>query len=420
MPLLLAPVLAQAVILHLADRTEARYLDYGDEVYEASTAPAASLRFDWRRASLALGYAPSFTLTPLEEKPRDLLVYHQFAAGAGYRWRRSSLKLSSAYGFGGVNFRAGGLRGSPVPTAPSEPAPSEPGQTPGGEQAPPGPQTPTPGDPNNGQLRIADENVRYYTTTTSLSYATEFTKELRGEAHIGHMRGGGLDTRSRELYPSIRSWFAGASSTYDYLLTAKDSFATTVGLEGSISEAEPFGATALVLTATEGWRHTFDSRTLTGLTAGINITRFTQGDGLQGFSVFPNFQGWFAHQERLWGGLLGLGVYAYSAPTLDPLRALVDPRLGGGAAVTYTRKRFTVGIDGGAAVSLSPPQQAQSSIDTAQAQAKLSYAVSDYVSADTGARYWRQGVGGQVVIPSSWSAFVGLTLGYEKRLSSGH
>lgn len=193
-----------------------------------------------------------------------------------------------------------------------------------------------------------------------------------------------------------------------------------MGLEGSISEAEPFGATAVVLTATEGWRHTFDSRTFSGLTAGINVTRFTQEDGLQGFSIFPNFQAWFAHQERLWGGLLGLGIYAYSAPTLDPLRALVDPRLGGGAAVTYTRKRFSVGVDGGAAVSLSPPQQAQTSIDQAQAQAKASYAVSDYVSVDTGVRYWRQGVGGQVVIPSSWSAFVGLTLGYEKKLTSGH
>lgn len=417
----LAPVLAQVVNLSMADRTEARYLDYETQIYEASTSPSVALLFDWKRTQVALSYSPFITLTPLEEQPRTLLVYHQVTASVGYSWRHSSLALTSTVGFGTVNFKAAGLRSQPVPNQPGDqPAPVEPGDgtdAPAPEALPPGPTDPTPGDPLNGQTTFSSEDVRYYSNTTTLSGTHSFSKHLAGQAQVGQMRAGGLDAEAQELYPPLHSYYTALSASYAFALSAQDSFATNLALGAAVSSA---GSIVIPLNAEQSWSHNFDPRTATGLSAGVNITRFMQDNGLRGFSVYPSFHAWLSHQLRLWAGTLAFGIYSYSGPTLDPLRATVDPRFGGGGNVTYTRDRFSIVLDGGAAISLNPPDHDDSSIDAVQAQAVVSYGLSDAVSVDAGARYWRQRVQEVVVIPRSWSAFVGLTLAYDKRLVGGH
>lgn len=415
---LLAPVLAQIVSLQLADRTEARYLDYEDDIYEASTSPSVQLSSGWKRSDVTLSYSPSLTLSPLEEQPRTLAVYHSLGLNAGYRWRRSSLTLASYVGFGTVNFQVTGLRGQPPPlTGGAGEQPPAGGEGPDApEVTPPGPVEPTPGDPSTGQIVFSSQNVRYYSTTTTLSGTHAFTKRLQGQAHLGQTRAGGLDSESAELYPPLHAYFAGVGSSYTLTFAARDSFVTSASLDGSVSS---FGSTAITLNAQEGWNHTFDPRTFTGLSAGINITRFTEDTGLRGFGFYPSFTAWISHTLSLWGGALAMGFYSYSGPTFDPLRAIVDPRFGVGASLGYTRKRFATSVSGGAAISINSPEHDVGSIDNAQASAVTSYQISDAVSMDGGVRYWRQRVEDVEVVPASWSVFVGLSLGHQVRLLGG-
>lgn len=418
---LLAPVFAQLLTLHAGDRTEGRYVDYEQKIYEAATTPFVALNLQLRRTSVDVYYSPSITVTPLEEAPRDVLTYHQTGASVGHTWSRNTLRLSSSFGFGDQNFAFGTLRNQPqlpasggTPDAPdAEPDAGDGTPTPP-DTTPPGPEAPDLSDPANGQLDIRDVNVRYYDSHTLLSGSRQFSREVSAEAHVGHMQAGGLDEASIDQYPVYASWFAGITATYTYGLSAYDSFLTTGSIEQSWSPT--YGTTAQVLMLTEGWQHVFNKRTFAGLTAGISVTRFTDDTGLEGFSIYPTFQAGLVHGVPLGGGQLSLAIYAYSAPQLDPLRALVDPRLGGGGSINYTRKRLSLGVDGNVAVSIAPADYNQGAISSANAQAIAAYALSEVVSVDAGVRYTRQNVEGAAVIPSSWAAFVGLVLVFDAPL----
>jgi len=351
-----------------------------------------------------------------------VLTYHQTGASVGYAWQRNSLRLASSFGFGDQNFGFGTLRNQPQlpPTGAQPDANPDADPEAGGDTPPPanptlpGPQAPDLSDPGVGQIQPENVNVRYYDSNTVLSGSRQFSREVSAEAHVGHMRAGGLDEASIALYPVYSSWFAGVSATYTYLLSASDSFVTTGSIEQSWSPS--YGSTAQVLILNEGWNHTFNKRTFAGVGAGISVTRFTQDNGLEGFSIFPTFQASLLHQVPVAGGQLSLAVYTYSAPELDTLRALVDPRLGAGGSVNYTRKRLSLTADGGVAVSVAPTDYNDTGISTASAQLLAAYSLSEFMSIDAGMRYTLQNVDEVAVIPSSWAGFVGLVLAYEARL----
>ena len=113
---LLAPVLAQLVTLQLGDRTEARYTGYvGDSTVapqaSGSTSPMVGLTVNNRRAVLQLAYVPSLTLSPLNDTPRQLYVFHTAAASAGYRWRRTTAQLGSTFSMGTLALRLAAVQG---------------------------------------------------------------------------------------------------------------------------------------------------------------------------------------------------------------------------------------------------------------------------------------------------------------------
>ena len=238
---LLAPLFAQVVTLGIADRTEARYIKYDDQTFEGSTSPHVELGIGSRRADFSVGYGPTLTLVPLEEKPRDLLVFHDLGASAGYRWKRTRLSLSSSLGIGEVNFRLAALQGPRAPSSddpepdttdtpdqpdqpdqPDEPAPDA-GQV-------PDPSQPAPNDPATSQLTIADRVVRYYTSTTSLTLAHDPAKDVKLSAQGGHTRAGGRDAESRSYYAEISGWFVGGSASYTYRLSARNAFLSQASL----------------------------------------------------------------------------------------------------------------------------------------------------------------------------------------------
>jgi hypothetical protein len=423
---LLAPVLAQIITLHVADRTEARYINYEVEETEGSTSPHAGLSLGWGRTDLSIGYGPSFTLYPLDKKPRHLLVFHDAGVSAGYRFKRSNLSLSSSLGWGEINFRLAPLRG------PGAPDPLDGGDQPSGGDAPPDadpaqpdtpeptapdapePTQPSPNDPSTGQLSIIDTTVRYYTSTTTLTFSHALTREVGLGAQAGYVRAGGLDEESRVHYSVQSGWFVGGSADHTYRLTSRDAFVSSASLVQFWSSN---GNKTASLSAQETWQHVFGRRTSSALGAGLNITRFSQTDGLRGFSVFPTFQASLGHEISLGrAGTLGLGLYAYSAPALDPLRALVDPRVGFGAGLGYSRKRFSLSLNGGTALSLAPRDHDTGAIDSVQGDARIAYRIADLVEVDAGGRYVEQQVQDVTVLPSSWSAYVGVNVGYLVKL----
>lgn len=426
---LLAPILAQVITLQVGDRTEARYIEYGTSAYEGETSPSVQLGIGWGRADFAVGYGPSLTLTPLERKPRDLLVFHEAAASAGYSWRKTRLQLTSSVGVGDVNFRVDALQGPGGIDldADGEPAPDDtPDDATGGGQDPQQPQQPTTGGtdapqpgqqgeaPPSGELRIVDRVVRYYRSTTTLSLTHEPVRNVSLGAEVGYTRAGGLNEAAELYYPVLSGWFVGGNVAYRYSLDSRNAFVSNASLVKTWSSNENQAAT---LNATETLEHIFDRRTQGSIGAGLNITRFSQPDGLRGFSVFPTFQASLSHQISLFRGLLSTGIYTYASPALDPLRALVDPRLGGGGYVSYTRRRFSMSLNGGAQLSLAPVDHDAGSIDSAQADARVAYRIAELVEVDAGGRYARQAVQGVTVLPPSWAAFVGLNAGYLFQLS---
>lgn len=431
---LLAPVFAQLVSLQLGNRTEARYVDLkATQLYEASTQPSVALSVSERRNQFQLAYRPALVLSPIDATPRRLYAFHQVGATFGYVLPRTALTLTSAFGIGSLNLKLVGVQGlQPAnvdPTmnggnatggntangnAPGGNAPG--GNTPGGTPTggtPTGGTPTTPGGPIT-EAPLADQRVSFYTSTTTLNLSQRVTKEALVTATAGSTATSGQDEASRKIYPKLHAWTLGGTASYTYLLSRRESFTGVASLFKTWSSSD---AEAAVLNSLATWTHQFNSRTLSTLGAGINITRFYQANGLAGFSVFPTFNLGVSHKVPAGRGGFAFSLSAYSAPALDPLRALVDPRLGTTANITYSRKRLFLSTTGSTAFSVAPEGNNDQALTFAQAEARAGYQLGDVTLVDTGARLTRQSYGGQQVVPTTWAAFVGVTFAYDAVLA---
>jgi hypothetical protein len=425
---LIAPVLAQLVTLQLGDRTEARYTGYlGDSPPPAqmsgSTAPSIGVGVSHRRTSLRLAYVPAITLAPLNQSPRQLYVFHSAVATASHRLRRTTFQLGSSFSIGSLALRLAAVQGPQLPVDTMNGAPPT-GAPPTGAPPTGTPPTgmPTTGMPTTGtpggvvtQQPGVDQKVRFYTSTTTLGVAHELSKEARLGATAGMTAAGGRDDESRKFYQPLRGYFVGVNGAYIYPLSKRDSLLSNLSFTKTWSSG---GNEAASLAANETWGHRFSLNTTSALGAGLNITRFTQADGLAGFSIFPTFQAGGTHRVRVGRGQLSFSASVYSSPALDPLRALVDPRLGATASIGYTRQKLFVLASGSTAVSLLPAGQS-GAVNAYQGEARAGYQLAKLVSIDTGARLAYQSYQGQTVISSIWAAFVGLTVGHSVTLMGG-
>ena len=429
---LLAPLFAQAVSLQLGDRTEGRYVDLrGTRLYEASTMPSVGLSVSERRSQFQLAYRPALVLSPIDTAPRQLYAFHQLAASVSYVLPRTTLTLGSAFGIGALNLKLVGVQGLQPANAdvmPNAGTPTAGSPTPGGAPTTGAPTTgaPTTGAPTTGapatpggaitQAPEANQRVRFYTSTTTLNLAQRLTKEAQLAVLAGSTTTNGLDDPSRQFYPRLHAWTLGGNTTYTYGYSKQERF---IGAASLIKTWSSNDNQAAVLNMLLTWAHQFNPRTVGALGAGFNVTRFSQADGLAGFSVFPTFNLGVTHRVPVGRGGLGFTVGAYSSPALDPLRALVDPRLGVTANISYTRKKLFISTTGSTAISVAPDGNNAGALNFAQAEARAGYQLGDVTAIDTGARVTRQTYGGQNVIPTSWAAFVGVTLGYSALLAGG-
>jgi hypothetical protein len=228
----------------------------------------------------------------------------------------------------------------------------------------------------------------------------------------------GDDEISRYVVGDFRSYFLGGSGGYTYTKSKQDSFLTSVSLYklwSSSAFTTPQGGysayQAATANASETWLHRFDDRTSSTLGAGMNVTRFSQDNGLAGISIYPTLQAGVSHRVKVEGGTLTLSANTYAAPVVDPLRATVDPRVGVGGVAVYARQKLTLTATTNAALSLAPNDRRSNAFNAVFAEARAGYSLGKLTLVDTGARVARQTYGGANVVPLSWAVFVGLTFG---------
>jgi hypothetical protein len=436
MSLLLAPLFAQLVSLQVGDRTEARYVTVPAAEITGSNVPFIGLNVIDRRTSLFFSYAPSLFLAPLDRTPRQLYVFHLASANASYGFRRTQLTLVNTFGFGTLNFKLLGVQGQQAPNSMNG-APAAPGDAPPMTGTPatgtpttgtpmtgtPTTGTPTTGTPTTGVTRpdITDKKVRYFTVSNSLGLTQQISKQVAFSAQAGTTFARGLDDESLKFYTPLRGWFVGANTGYVYKLTPRETFTSTLALTKIWSSNDNEAAT---LNAIETWGHQFGKHSSGWLGAGLNITRFSQASGLRGFSIFPTFNTGVSYQARLGRGALNLGASAYASPSFDPLRALVDPRVGVGAFIGYTRKKLSVTTTTSASLSVAPDDNNTGAVNASQAEIRAGYQLGAFSQVDTGARvsyqtYQTTPEQRDTVLPLNWSAFVGLSFGHQLQIAGG-
>lgn len=419
---LLAPLLAQLVSLELGNRTEARYVGYyGDTRAEASTTPRVGVGVTHRRTFFGTSYTPSLTLSPLERDSRRLFVFHQVNGAVAHRLRYTTLGLGGSYAIGTRLLNLAGVQGLLAPTLPT---PTDTAGTPAAPASPGAPATPpatpvTPGTPtmpgatpSTGVVPSAtqgtDRTIRYYTWTASANVSHRVSKEVQVNATAGTTTSEGMNDISRLIVGSYRAYFVGGGTGYTYTPSKQDSLVSNLNLFKIWSSNDNEAA---IGTATETWSHRFDGRTTSLLGLGMNVTRFSQSNGLAGISVFPNFQAGISHRVPLDRATLTLSTSLYSAPFLDPLRATVDPRIGAGGAAIYARQKLTLTATANTTLSVAPNDTRYSAVNSSVAEGRAAYRLGELTSVDTGARVARQTYGGDTVVPLSWAVFAALTVG---------
>jgi len=423
---LLAPILAQLVTLNVGDRTAVRYLSVGNTHLEGSTAPSVGLNFGWKRGSIGLAYSPSFTVRPLERSPREVLVFQFASVNASYAWRKTTLSLMEGLGYGQFTLQVQALA-DPGANPASNPTPGSTTST-GGTNSPTTPGGTTPGGTNGNmagttkepnpratnQLKYNDQVIRYGTSTTTVALAHTVSRTVAVGANASYSIGSGLGD-SKDEYPLITGARVGAFASHSLVVSRRDDFTSSIAAQYSVSS---LGNRAWSAFANEGWAHKLDGRTSTRLSGGLAATRFSQNDGLIGYSIYPTFSAGINYTGRFEGGRLSLGATVGAAPYLDTLRATVDPRLGAGLGAGWSRKRFYTGLGAGAAISLSNDNK-QGAVNSVGASIGAGYQLADSVSLDGGASTGWQTFEGTTIIPKSWSGFIGITFGTSVPLNGG-
>lgn len=264
--------------------------------------------------------------------------------------------------------------------------------------------------PPGGQLQptVVDGPVRYGTLTNALAISQQVTRPLRLSTFGTHSIAGGLDQQARDNYPYIRGSTVGVNGVYLYSVSVRDSFSTSVTLQHAWSS---LGTSVTSALATESWNHRFDKQTSGTLSGGISASRSPFGE-YSAYSVFPTFGAFLNHNRKLARGVWVLAFGGYSAPTLDPLRATVDPRLGVFGNTNWTRDRFSARLSASMAVSVADSGNNAGAFNSASAAAGVAYRITTWVQADSGVALAQQAYQDQTTIPLSYAAFIGVTFGY--------
>jgi hypothetical protein len=450
---LLAPVLAQLVTLSLADRLEGHYVKAAPvegqaqatldpaRVFDSSntTIPSVALGLDRRRFSLTLGYAPAFTIFPLEESSRELLIVHRGALVGQYRFRRSTLSLVGAVSYGERDFQqeayglnqplAGRQTGTTQPT-------NQPGQNPGGTSTTPnggtgtnsGPGTTTPLPPGQtvpgtGAIAAQKQLIFNYGSFRGAA-AFDYSLSRASSLHIGggYLVAGGMDSLARTYYPLSRGPDGVASLSF--ALDGRNTVTTTVFSQYAFTDnALPVDATgtppatpnpspgtsrAFVTTLNEDYTHRFTRLFFASAGAGVSFSRTEPAGQLPLYSIYPTARASINLAQRVHRGALTLSFSIATSPVVDLTTVQVDPRVSTVGTVTWTRDRFSAGFALSSTLSAAP--HAAAAFNSLFASLDAGYRFADFATASAGLRAAWQTLGPRTLIAPSLITFAAVTL----------
>jgi hypothetical protein len=158
------------------------------------------------------------------------------------------------------------------------------------------------------------------------------------------------------------------------------------------------------------WAHRFSANSASQLGVGLSGTRTPLIRDFVGYSIYPTFLASITNFSKLARGNLGLSLAASSAPVVDLTTAVADPRVGLNAILSWQRDKFSSNVSVNALMSTAAPGSI-GSLSAVGGTASLGYGLSKAVSADAGVRMAYQAFEDKTVIPISYAAFVGLTVG---------
>jgi hypothetical protein len=409
MLILFGPIIAQLVSISAGDRTEGRVAVTDTATYVATTRPAVSLALLDKQLRLQLQYSPSFTLAPLESNPQ-LLVFQTAGLTVSYGWRHTTLTVSQSVGWGTQNFQllaTGGAANPPATTSP--PTNGTGGTTPSGG-TPSGTGGQAQGSGQTTVPRFLNRNIRYLMWTSSVSTNHALSRTTSLGAALAYTSAGSVETAEKANYPTVKD--AVASLSLNDRIERQDSLGSTLFVQRSTSSN---GSDAVVVGTTESWNHNFDARTSTQLGAGLAGSRVSRTDGYIAYSIYPTFVGSLVDATRLWGGSLATSLTVGSSPALDPVTLVVDPRISLAGSVGWQRDRFSATCGGNTAFSVSGHQQ--NALSTVGAGGGIAYQFVKAFAMDAGVRTAYQVYQGQPVLPFTYAAYVGMTLGLSAPLN---
>ncbi len=419
---LLAPVMAQLVTLTLGDRVEAQYVISDQPAWfdSSNTAtPGATLKLDWRRTQLTLGYAPTLTLAPLQESPRELLISHGAFIEGQYRWKRTTLILNQTASYGERDLRRealAGAAGAAPPGAQQNPPAQNPAQPTPGTGATPGTGgavTPGVTDTPNAVTPALASLVRYGAFRSSGALEHSLSQALSVRLAGGYAVAGGMDRESQRALPLARG--PDGSAAASYALDGRNSFTTTLTSQLIFNQN---GSNAFLATAGEDYTHKFTPRTSTIVGAGVAFGRTEPANGLPLYSIYPTGRARVAHTSRLARGNLTVALGATTAPILDLRTAVVDPQLGFDTTAIWTRRRLSLTLTGAASVSMAPREP--SSFASVQTGLVAGYDLGLGFRLDGGVRGVWQRYGRETLIQPSAVLFAALVWGAAIPLNPAH
>ncbi|HET7543367.1 MAG TPA: hypothetical protein VFK05_26015 [Polyangiaceae bacterium] len=414
---LLGPILAQLVTLTVSDRTEARHIVANEtgSYSEVATYPRAGLYFGWKHTTLTLGYSPSLTFTPLEDKHPEALLFHSAYLAMAQRWRRTTLSLSQSGGYGRVSLRGQALGdpraivGTGAPQGNTTPPPATTGAT-GMPPATGGTAPPAAMGTNPLPSLALQVPITFVSSVTTLNVNQLLSAVLSVSGGVSYFYSGSVGDdvpqgpANQQYYPTVKG--PGAQVLVTYQPTHADSVTTSAFSQLADTSN---GNRAWLLVGNETWTHRLTRQTNTTLGAGLSLTRNSQPNNLVFYSIYPNFQLSINHTSRLDRNVITLGAGASSAPFLDPVRGIVDPRVGTYAYAGLTKDKFSTSLNAYTGVQIGAGNTG-GVLNSASGTLNVSYRLGDAVWVDSGVRTAWQAYQGTAQVPISFGVYAGINV----------
>ena len=389
MPAPIAPLLAQAVALTLAETTELRTRLFEQSVdWDASAQPSAELSMATHRSDVTFGYHPELLLLSIGQPDSELAFYNRGDVRANHRFQRTNVLLQQSGTYGERNFR---LALAPELTAPEAPDPGA-----GAEPA-------EPGATGSAQARTVDQVVRFWSTTSTAGMAHILSHTHVLSAYASYEASAGIGDESRLFYPLQRKIAGSVRETYAF--SRRDSLLTN--LDGSRVYTDPDIRSDLA-TLQEIWMREFRGGFELSIGGGVSYARTATADGtttvlgLEPAGTLSVGYNWSSGGSRY-----ALEANGTAAPVVDRTTGEVDNRASWTVSLSRVRHQLTLLAAANGTHSLD--RDTNSFLSSVGMSLGAIYLISRYWTARAGATGSLQILNtGEKTTPILWTGFIGL------------